>query len=166
MNLSNVAETVTKLGAPLIGAALGTQAESVIVNLLSSAFGFNGEPEQLSAAIEADPEARVKLAEIESNQKIELQKLIIQSAAADDANTADARENNNKHMANVYFAMFISFIVIASFYACIYWIAAYPQDNNDHDVLYMLFGVAGTAFGAVVNYWLGSSADKNGYKLK
>lgn len=80
---------------------------------------------------------------------------------------SESNENNTspKPMATVYFAMFISFLIIVSFYACIYWIAAYPQEAGDNDVLYMLLGVSGTSFGAVVNYWLGSSAEKS-YKPK
>lgn len=172
MNLAALAKTAVKNGAPLIGAVLGTPAGVAIGQLVAKAFGSDESDystTDLINKINLDPDAKIKLAEIESNYKIELEKIILQNTfnqmKSANENTANARENNNKHVENIYFSMFISFLVIASFYVCIYWIAIYPQDAGDHDVLYMLFGIAGTAFGAVINYWLGSSAEK-GYKPK
>ena len=179
MNLTALAKTVISKGAPLIGAVLGTPAGAVIGQIVASAFGSTSDlnnPDDIINAINLDPDAKVKLLQIESDQKIELQKLLLQNQQMENQNvidtlkaniqnTEDAREYNNKHSSSLYFSMVISFLVTVSFYACIYWVAAYPQDSSDHDVLYMLFGVAGTSFGAVVNYWLGSSAEK-GYKPK
>ena len=82
---------------------------------------------------------------------------------AGNQDTEDARDNNNKHRATLYFAMAVSVLVIICFYLCIYWIANHPPDPTDHDILYMLFGVGSTAFGAVINYWLGASI-QNGLK--
>lgn len=89
MDLSSLASAVKKY-APLVGTALGGPAGGAIgglVSVVASAFGVDpdqaaADPDILKAAIEKDPAAAVKLKEIESNQTIELQRMIL---AADTA---------------------------------------------------------------------------------
>lgn len=170
MNLAELGKTIIQYGAPLLGTAIAGPAGTAIGQIVAHEFGGSiNEPEKLIDKITNDPTASVKLAEIQSNTKIEIQKLIItaeenelkyetQQIGLSDQNTADARASNLK--SNSIYPQFLSTIIILGFYICIYWIAAFSQDKADHDVLYMLLGVMGTAFGAVVNYWLGNSFEK------
>lgn len=167
-NLANLGKTIAKFGAPLLGTALGGPAGGAIASIIAAQFGGNAnDPQALAQLIETDPNARIKLAEIESNKKVQLENIAMQMAqnqlqaetqqldiAARD--TADARKNNVESKS--YMPQAISFMVIFGFFACIWVVAAYKQDSDDHDVLYMMFGGVSSAFGAVIQYWLGSSA--------
>ena len=66
--------------APLLGAII--PAGGPIVSLVASLFGGDPEePEQLEALIKADPQAAAKLKEVESNNKVELEKLVVAAEA-------------------------------------------------------------------------------------
>ena len=61
--------------APLAGTLIGGPAGAAIGALLSAALGTDGTPDALHAAIAADPQASLKLAEFESDNKVKLQAL-------------------------------------------------------------------------------------------
>ena len=180
MNLSDLGKLVTKYGAPLLGGILGGPAGMAIGQLVGSEFGMDLSTDDgiksIADKLIGDPTVRVKLAEIEANNKLELQRLFVSnekdrldsenaSKALDIENTKDARANNTKNPKN-YFPEILSFLIVIGFFMSIFWVAAYTQDEGDHDVLYLLLGVIGTSFSAVVNYWIGSSYDKVTLKSK
>lgn len=163
MNLSDLGKEIAKYGAPLLGSVIGGPAGAAIGQIVAAKFGGDiNDPQDLLKRLQADPESNLKLCEIQAIQSVDLQRLAVQQAENElklsNANTADARATNLA--SNTVFPQILSALIVAGFFACIYWIAAFEQDKSDHDVLYMLLGIIGTSFGAVVNYWLGSSMDK------
>lgn len=174
MDFTTLAKAITKLGAPLLGTVLGGPAGGAIGNLIASKFDEEGITNdesigKLASKIMGDPEASIKLAEIESSHKIELQRLLLQGeqqklqaeiaqTTLDIDNTKNAREMNVKKES--YFPEALSVLIALGFILTIYWIVAYTQDASDKDVLYTLVGVIGTAFTQMVSYWLGSSSPK------
>jgi len=174
MDFKNLANLITQYGAPLLGSVLGGPAGGAIGQIIANEFG--GDPndaQQLYDRINLNPEARVKLAEIEKNSKVELQKILLQAETArlenatalakiDAENTADAREMNTKNIS--YFPEILSILICIGFFACIYWVAAFAQDAKDEHILNMLIGVLGTAFVQMLNYWMGTSSRKVDFK--
>jgi len=80
MDWNDLGKSIANM-APMLGSALGPGG-TLIGSLISSAFGSDTEdPEELAKIISADPQAAVKLREIELNNKVELEKLVIQSEA-------------------------------------------------------------------------------------
>lgn len=73
----------TKLAnsAPLLGAALGGPAGAAAGSLIAATLGTSNNPDEVAAALTADPSAMVRIKEIEANAKVELQKLVIQGEA-------------------------------------------------------------------------------------
>jgi hypothetical protein len=63
--------------APLVGTALGGPLGTGIGAIIASVFGVDAQPDKVADAIAADPQAALKLREIESNNTTELQKAII-----------------------------------------------------------------------------------------
>jgi len=169
MDLSSLGKVVSRF-APLLGTVIAGPAGASIGQLVAHVFGGDvNDPDQLIQSINDDPQAKVKLAEIQSAQTTELQRLLVlgeQNRLANEtrqielnhANTASAREQLTATKS--IYPQCLSTIVVVGFFATLYWIAAFKQDQTDHDVLYMMLGVVGSAFGAVINFWLGSSADK------
>lgn len=171
MSLADLGKTIVKFGSPILGAVVGGPAGASIGQLVANAFGGDlDNTDQLIQKMILDPDTKIKLSEIQSNEKIELQKLLVAGERQRlenenrrieliNDNTKDAREENGKQQ--TYYPQFLSTLIVMGFFASIYWIAAYTQQKADHDVLYLLLGVIGTSFSGVVNYWLGSSAEKN-----
>jgi hypothetical protein len=67
--------------APLLGAALGGPAGAAAGSLIAATLGTSNNPDEVAAALTADPTAMVRIKEIEANAKVELQKLVIQGEA-------------------------------------------------------------------------------------
>lgn len=79
MDWSDLGRTVSGF-APLLGGLVGGPAGAAAGKLIASAFGGDADdPKQLEQLIKADPQAAVKLRELELNNKVELEKLTIES---------------------------------------------------------------------------------------
>lgn len=168
MDLKSLGQSIINLGAPLLGSVIGGPAGATIAQILTSEFGGNSnDPEDLLNRIKLDPNAATKLYEIQASNKVQLQQIAMQMADNDmrhhteqldiaAKDTADARQNNAQTKSLM--PEIISFLIMVGFFGCIWVIVAYKQDSEDHDVLYMMFGSVSAAFGAVIQYWLGSSA--------
>lgn len=79
-DLGNVVKSVVGTGAPLIGGLLGGPAGAAVGNIIASVFGCENTPDAIHEAVKADPQAAVKLAEIEANAKVQLQQLAVTAA--------------------------------------------------------------------------------------
>lgn len=78
MDWSRVKDIIGK-GAPVLGTLLGGPAGAAVGALVSAALGTESTPDAVIEKLQHDPDSMVKVLEIESNQKIELQKLAIQA---------------------------------------------------------------------------------------
>lgn len=78
----NWKELGTKIAdsAPLLGSALGGPLGAGLGSIIAAAFGTEPEPDKVLAAIQMDPQAAVKLQEIQSNEKVRLQEIVSQQA--------------------------------------------------------------------------------------
>lgn len=83
MDWKDIAGVVGK-AAPLLGSILTGNVPGAIASagvLLASAFGTENTPDAVHQAILTSPEAALKLAELESNNKLELQRLFVTAEA-------------------------------------------------------------------------------------
>jgi len=84
MDWKDVGKAIAKY-APALGTALGGPAGGAVgtlASMVAGAFGLkpDAKPDQVMAAIEKDPQAAVKLKEIETNAKTEMHRLNVQLA--------------------------------------------------------------------------------------
>lgn len=92
MNWADLGKTIVQYGAPLLGAALPIPGGAMLGQAIANMFGGDiNNPEDLNTKIKADPDAAVKLASIESNERIEIQKLFVERMHIDADNTENAR---------------------------------------------------------------------------
>lgn len=85
--------------APLLGGLIGGPAGAAAGKLIANVFGGDEEkPDELAKIIQADPQAALKLKEIESNNRVELQKLVLQSESNKLANDTSRIESVNATM--------------------------------------------------------------------
>ncbi len=81
MSWNELGKTVAQF-APLLGAALPVPGGAAIGTLIASVFGGNADdPESLNRAIQTNPEAAVKLRQIETEHKTELERIAMQRVA-------------------------------------------------------------------------------------
>ncbi len=78
MNWKDIGHSIADT-APLLGSLLGGPPGAAVGALISSAFGVKAEPDKLAEAIKADPEAALKLRQIELDNKTELERLTLQA---------------------------------------------------------------------------------------
>jgi hypothetical protein len=78
MNLSDIVSKAAPLiGGFLAGGPIG--AGAAVLKLVASEFGVDPEEEKVAAAIAADPDAMVKLKELELNNKENLQRMTLEN---------------------------------------------------------------------------------------
>ena len=65
--------------APLLGGLLGGPAGGMVGGLIAAAFGVENNDDAIMLALQTDPQAAVKLAEIESSERIRLRQLTIEA---------------------------------------------------------------------------------------
>lgn len=159
--------------APLLGGIVGGPAGSAAgtgVKLLASAFGL--KPSEVTAdkvehLLLTDPDAAIKIREIEANNKLELQKLniAVERMRLDDVADARARETaivraTGKKDINLYV---IAWTVLLGFFVLCGLLMYIELPEGSSQVVFMLFGSLSTGFGTVLAYFFGSSkssADK------
>ena len=153
----------TAIGGP-VGTGVGALAGGA-VSLIASAFGVEGEdakdPDKIYAALQADPNAIIKLKEIELTNKVELSKLALQTDQAYLADTQNARsaqvqreQTTGKKDVNLYV---LAWTIVVGFFSLtgVLTFVALPTDSTG--VVFLLFGALIAGFTQVVNYFFGSS---------
>ncbi len=95
MDWKDVSAAVGKF-APILGTLVGGPAGGAIGGLIASALGTENTPSAVSQALQSSPDAAVKLAQIEADERVRLQALIADQAKADIAAQMQASADINK----------------------------------------------------------------------
>lgn len=127
MEWKDIAATVAK-SAPMLGGLLGGPAGAAIGavgSMIASALGVAPTPDAVSQALTVNPDAAVKLAQIEKDRQVELQGLVVQAAANQLAaetssiqavNATMQAETKSEHWASWSWRPFNGFIFGVSFF--------------------------------------------------
>jgi hypothetical protein len=159
-------ETLSKItsAAPMVGSLFGAPGLAVgsIVKLVASVLGVAPDQDAIAAEVQANPEAILKLKELENSHQIELQKLVIEAERVRLADVADARgrekavtEKTGKADMNLYI---LSWVMVGGFFSLVGLLIFRPLPPDSSGVVMMLFGSLSAAFGAGIQYFFGSSA--------
>lgn len=97
MEWKDVAGSVGK-AAPILGTLLGGPAGAVVGGLVASALGVGSTPDEVSQALATNPEAAVKLKQIEADRQVRLQELLVQAASAEITAASAAIQSVNTTM--------------------------------------------------------------------
>jgi hypothetical protein len=97
MDWKDIAATVGK-AAPLLGTLLGGPAGGAVGALVASALGTGADPDAVAKEIAANPDAAVKLREIEAKRQADLQGLTVDLAKAEMAAAVQASASVNTTM--------------------------------------------------------------------
>jgi hypothetical protein len=97
MDWKDIAGAVGK-AAPLVGTLIGGPAGGAIGALVSTALGVANTPDAVNEALKTNPDAAVKLAQIESDERVKLQGLLLDQAKAELAAETQTTSDVNKTM--------------------------------------------------------------------
>lgn len=76
MNWSDIGKFIGG-AAPVVGTLLGGPAGAAVGALVASALGTTNDPDAVNAALSANPDAMVKIQELQTNAKVQLQQLAV-----------------------------------------------------------------------------------------
>ncbi len=134
MSWKAIANTVGKI-APTLGSLLGGRAGESIGTLIATTLGVENTPEAVSEALRINPEAAVKLAEIESNERVRLKELLFEQVKVEitaetqnmtDINATMQAEGKSEHFLTYSWRPLIGYsVAIASIGGVVITITAY-----------------------------------------
>lgn len=81
MDWKDVAKAVGA-AAPILGTLLGGPAGAAIGAIVASGLGVGNTPDEVSQALQINPDAAIKLKQIEATRQVELQTLVVQAESA------------------------------------------------------------------------------------
>lgn len=165
MDLKDLGKQIINLGAPALGMAIAGPAGAAIATTIAAKFNSpSTRPEDILKAFQADPEAQIKLKQIESDENVKLQELAhqeidtrITAQVADLANARDANVKRNDNTArNLAYIIYVEFILCSIYFM---WLSATPHDHIDSiegDIIKQIFLIISVSFAAVNVFYFGS----------
>ena len=152
MDWSDVGKKIMDL-SPGIGLALGGPGGAALGSILASTFGSGQSPDEVGAAISANPEAMVKLKEVQLRHEGLIATLASRRYEALLLDVQDARKQHKDHWMpaalTITLVMMVSSMLAGLFYLTV------PEGNKD--VVYLIVGQIIGSFSASIAYWIGSS---------
>lgn len=157
--------------APIVGTALGGPVGAAVGSIVANLLGVEDNPTSVANAIKADPTIAVKLRELD----VEAHRLELE--AADKARLAeleavrmqladvmgarvrqvDHEKATGKSDVNLYV---LAWVIIVGFFALI-GMTMFIEIKDATGTVFMLMGTLSAGFGAVIQYFFGSSASSN-----
>jgi hypothetical protein len=160
--LCDVLSLIPGVGTIAGGAKLGIKA-------LTAALGVSedAKPDQVMAAIQADPQAALKILQAENDYKLEVQRISLEELKAGLADVQGARTRQVEHEKVTgktdYNLYLLAWTIVVGFFLLMGFLLKIPVPQDQNGVIFMLFGSLATGFGQVLGYFFGSSkssADK------
>lgn len=153
--LLNLVKTVapsiaTAVGGPLAGMATRAISEA----LLGKPDGT--EDELVEAAKNATPEQLLALKQAEQNFVIRMRELDVDLERIANQDRGSAREREIK--TGDYTPKLLAAAVTFGFFGVLFWMIANGLPENGGEAMLVMLGTLGTAWGAIVSYYFGSSA--------
>ena len=163
MNWSGLGKKVADF-APLLGSALGPVGAGVGA-LISSEFGTEYTPDAINSCLVSNPDAQVKLKEIELTHKTKLQQIKLEMLKAELGDKANARQAHGQSKMPAYLSIGLT-VLIALLVFLLFYV---DVPTGSREVLFMLLGVVVKEWGSAMQFWFGttrSSADKTRLMIK
>ena len=153
--LLNLVKTV----APSIATAVGGPLAGMATKMISEALlgkPDGTEAELVEAAAKATPEQLLALKKAEQDFAIKMRELDIdlERIANEDRNSARNREIKTKDLTPRFLAAAVTF----GFFGVLSWMIANGLPANGGEAMLVMLGTLGTAWGAIISYYFGSSA--------
>jgi len=170
MDWKDVATAVGR-AAPLLGTLVGGPAGSVVGGLIASVLGTANDSDSVAQALTNNPDALLKLKQLESDERVRLQSMAMAhadnlvaaetagiQADADDRKSARDREVSAKDSAT---PRVLAFTITIGFFAVLGYLLVAGKPPVGGDAMLVMLGSLGTAWTGVVTYYFGSTANSH-----
>jgi hypothetical protein len=143
---------------PLIGTALGGPLGGAAAAFLADKLGLPSNTVEAvtevlnSGKLTPEQITSIKLAEMDFKKFLEDNKIKLEELEVKNIDSA----RSLKEKTGSYFPEFLSSVVVVGFLGILSWMMHDPSTIDSQPLLIML-GSLGAAFGAVINFWLGSN---------
>lgn len=98
MDWKELGQKIISLGAPLLGTALAGPAGGAVGALIANVFGSNADPEAIAVAIQQDPQALLKLKELQLKHAERLSEITLEHARIESQESMNALQQVNLTM--------------------------------------------------------------------
>ena len=152
-------DIVVGKGAKLLGGLLpgGGAAVSLVADLFG---GDPDDPESLAELISKDPNAALKLRQLELDNKVELQKLALARERLQHEDRADARAREvaiRNTGQRDWMMMFVGIVVSTAFMGALGAAVFMTFPDTNSRVIFMFVGAVISEFRGIVSYYYGST---------
>jgi hypothetical protein len=175
-DVGGLVKSIAGAAAPMLGTALGGPLGGAAGTILASLFGAENKPDAVARAIQADPEAALKLKQTESNNYLELQKAVLTAGTSEVAEQTKQLQSINQTMQieaqsghwptwswRPYwgFVSATAFLVVCIFVCCPFYKAIAANQPTAFSQIYLIIG-AFTALFSIPGAILGIASWKRG----
>jgi hypothetical protein len=163
MDLSDLGHTVAKY-APLLGGALSGPGGIAIGSILASVFGSDtNKPDKLQNLIITDPEAAIKLRQIESDHQLELRRMILQAAQMQQNDRENARKreadvDNTPMMKRDHTPAILAYMLTLGVFVALASLFYFPVPISNQEVILGIVTSLTTVWVGAMGYYHGSSS--------
>jgi hypothetical protein len=166
--LKGIGKTLLDKGLPLLATALTGGAGGTVLSLVTDVLGIkHKDASALETELKNNPDAFIKLKELEQNHKEELQRLALEMARVNlqteqaylnDKDSARNRELEiTKATGRRYLNLYVlAWTVVAAFFILTAVLIYNPLQAEAVGYINQLFGAMATGFGLVLSYFFGS----------
>lgn len=160
-----IADYAPALAGVLTATGVGVPAAAAVaaVGGLARTFGLGSDakPEEVLAAISADPEIRLKAMIAEQSFKAEMGRQEIEKLKAQLADVQGARTMRTEHEKitgkSDYNLYFLAWTIVVGFFALMGLLFHYTLPPDQNGVIFVLFGALASGFGQVLSFFFGSN---------
>lgn len=158
MEWKDLAQIVGK-SAPMLGTLIAGPAGAAVGGLIASAIGTTAAPDAIQSALVANPDALLKLREIEANQATRFQELVTEQAKAEiqaeAADRASARQMQTAQPSRM--PALLTCGVGAGFLITLGALFFFPIPSANRDTIVYMCGQLAAAFAACLAFWVGTT---------
>ncbi|MBD2054618.1 hypothetical protein H6F88_00990 [Oculatella sp. FACHB-28] len=163
-------DDLAEIGVPLLGAVIGGPPglAAGVIGLITNALGIesNSTMKEIARNIQTNPEAVIKLRELEDNYQQYLISVRLQMDQAEYADRANARsrevEITKATGKRDWYPPFLSTFVVFAFTLLLCTMVFYQpeeeRDDNTNSLINILIGTLTAGFSTVLGYYFGSSS--------
>jgi hypothetical protein len=152
MKWKNISEMVGK-AAPMLGTAIGGPAGAALGSLVANVLGVDNTPEAVAEAIRNDPDALLKLKQLELDNEQSIREHAFKVLDVELKDTQSARNAHKDSKMPAFICAALTLMVFIGGYAL--FTASIPEQNEN--IANILFGNVLGYWGSSLAYWVGTT---------